>query len=72
MYDSMLIESFSIVLDTYSHGLSVVKIDPATPLINATLVLSVTFVSALTCIIMLHRLKPIEIIRAKDNGGEVS
>ena len=72
MYDSMLIESFSIVLDTYSHGLSVVKIDPATPLINASLVLSVTFISALTCIIILHRLKPIEIIRAKDNGGEVS
>ena len=72
MYNSILVESFSIVLDTYTHGMSVVKIAPETPLVNAILVLSITFISALICVVILHRLKPIEIIRAKDNGGEVS
>ena len=72
VYNDILIESFSIVIDSYAHDLSVVKISPITPIINSLLVLLVTFVSALICVIMLLRLKPIEIIRAKDNGGEVS
>ena len=72
VYNDILIESFSIVIDSYAHDLSVVKISPITPIINSLLVLLVTFVSALICVIMLLKLKPIEIIRAKDNGGEVS
>jgi ABC-type antimicrobial peptide transport system permease subunit len=72
LYNRILIESFSIVLDTYAHDLTVVNIAPTTPFLNALLVLSITFISALICVLMLHKLKPIEIIRAKDNGGEVS
>lgn len=72
LYNRILIESFSLVLDTYAHGLTVVNIAPMTPILNALLVLSITFISALICVLLLHKLKPIEIIRAKDNGGEVS
>ena len=72
LYNRILIESFSLVLDTYASDLTVVNIAPTKPLLNALLVLSITFISALICVRLLHKLKPIEIIRAKDNGGEVS
>ena len=72
VYNRILVDSFAVVINTYAHDLSIVKIAPITPIVNASLVLSITFISALICIVLLHRLKPIEIIRAKDNGGEVS
>jgi ABC-type antimicrobial peptide transport system permease subunit len=72
VYNKILVESFSIVLNTYPHDISIVRLSPWTPVINSVLVLFTTFMSALISVLVLRKLKPIEIIRAKDNGGEVS
>lgn len=72
LYNDLLVESFALVLDTYTFDLDVVNMPAYVPILNAGLVVVITMLSALMALLMLRRLKPIEIIRAKDNGGEVS
>ena len=72
VYNEILVESFSMVLNTYAHDISVINMSPWVPVINSALVIMTTLISALISLLVLRKLKPIEIIRAKDNGGEVS
>ncbi len=72
VYNEILVESFSMVLNTYAHDISVINMSPWIPVINSALVIMTTLISAFISLLVLRKLKPIEIIRAKDNGGEVS
>ena len=72
LYNSILVESFSMVLNTYAFDLQVVNMPAWLPIVNSAAVILVTLTSALISLLVIRNLKPIEIIRAKDNGGEVS
>ena len=72
LYNKILVESFSLVIGTYAFDLQIINMSPWLPIFNSALVIVITLVSALISLLVLRNLKPIEIIRAKDNGGEVS
>jgi hypothetical protein len=71
-YNTILVESFAVVLGTHAFDIRVINMPGWLPYVNAALVVVITLVSALVSLLVLRNLKPIEIIRAKDNGGEVS
>lgn len=71
-YNAILVESFAMVLNTNAFDIKVINMPIWLPIINAVLVIVITMASALISLLVLRNLKPIEIIRAKDNGGEVS
>ena len=71
LFDTILTESFAMVLGTYTFGISVVNMPVWLPVVSAVLVVFITLAAALIALRFVKNLKPIEIIRAKDNGGEV-
>ena len=71
LFDTILTESFAMVLGTYTFGISVVNMPVWLPVVSAVLVVFITLAAALIALGFVKNLKPIEIIRAKDNGGEV-
>ncbi|MBR5139624.1 MAG: ATP-binding cassette domain-containing protein, partial [Clostridia bacterium] len=71
LFDAILTESFAMVLGTYTFGISVVNMPVWLPVVSAVLVVFITLAAALIALGFVKNLKPIEIIRAKDNGGEV-
>jgi ABC-type antimicrobial peptide transport system permease subunit len=71
IFDSILTDSFALVLGTYTFDISIVNMPMWLPVINSVMIVFVTFISALISLRVIRKLKPIEIIRAKDNGGEV-
>ena len=71
IFDSILTNSFALVLGTYTFDISIVNMPMWLPIINSVMIVFVTFMSALVSLRVIRKLKPIEIIRAKDNGGEV-
>ncbi len=72
LYDTILIESFAMVLNTNAFDLTIVNMPLWLPIVNAIMVIVVTVATSLISLLVIRNLKPIEIIRAKDNGGEVS
>ena len=71
VYNTILAESFAMVLNTHAFDINVINVPIWLPIINSAMVVVVTLASALISLLVLKNLKPIEIIRAKDNGGEV-
>jgi hypothetical protein len=71
-YNTILVESFALVLNTNAFDIRVINMPAWLPYLNSAMVILITFVTALISLRVLKKLKPIEIIRAKDNGGEVS
>lgn len=71
MYNSILVTSFATVLNTKAFDIRVINMPAWLPIVNAALVMVTTVASAIISLLVLRNLKPIEIIRAKDNGGEV-
>ncbi len=72
LYNSILVESFCLILNTYAFDLQIVNMPSWLPIVNSVAVVFITLASALISLLVIRNLKPIEIIRAKDNGGEVS
>ena len=72
VYNRLMIESFSTILNTYAYDITVVNRTVGSSVFNSLLVIAITLVSASISLVKLKKLKPIEIIRAKKNGGEVS
>ena len=72
VYNKLIIESFSMILNTYAYDITLVDRSLVITLSNSLLVITITSISALISLVTLKRLKPIEIIRAKKNGGEVA
>ncbi len=72
VYNTILVESFAMVLNTNAFDIRIINMPSWLPILNAALVIVITVASALVALLVLRNLKPIEIIRAKDNGGEVS
>ena len=72
VYNRLIVESFSMILNTYAFDLTVVSRSAATTAFNSLLIVVITFISATLSLIKLKKMKPVEIIRAKKNGGEVS
>ena len=72
VYNTILVESFAMVLNTHAFDIRIINMPSWLPILNAALVIAITLISALVSLLVLRKLKPIEIIRAKDNGGEVS
>ena len=71
VYDKILVESFALTLNTKPFDINVVDLSWGLLAINAVLVLAVSAISSVIALLVIRNLKPIEIIRAKDNGGEV-
>ena len=71
VYNTILVESFAIVLNTCAFDIRVINMPQWLPYLNAALVIVITIVSAFVSLAVLRKLKPIEIIKAKDNGGSV-
>ncbi len=71
-YNTILVESFAMFLNTNAFDIRVINMPAWLPYLNSALVIVITLVTALVSLRVLKKLKPIEIIRAKDNGGEVS
>ena len=71
LFDSILTSSFAMVLGTHTFDISIVNMSPWLPLISSVAVIFITLAAALISLRVIKHLKPIEIIRAKDNGGEV-
>ena len=72
LYNSILVESFALVLNTNAFDIRVINMPEWLPIVNAIGVVVLTVASAVVSLLVIKNLKPIEIIRAKDNGGEVS
>ena len=72
MYNAILVESFALVLNTNAFDIRVINMPDWLPIVNAIGVVVLTATSAIVSLLVIKNLKPIEIIRAKDNGGEVS
>ena len=72
MYNAILVESFALVLNTNAFDIRVINMPDWLPIVNAIGVVVLTAASAIISLLVIKNLKPIEIIRAKDNGGEVS
>ena len=72
IYNTILVESFALVINTYAFDVRIINMPSWLPIVNAVGVLVITVASALAALLVVRNLKPIEIIRAKDNGGEVS
>ena len=71
VYNTILVESFAMVLNTYAFDIRVINMPAWLPYLNSALVVVLTLVSALVSLLVLKKLKPIEIINAQDNGGSV-
>ena len=71
VYNTILVESFAMVLDTYAFDIRVINMPAWLPYLNSALVVVTTLVSAFVSLVVLKKLKPIEIINAKGNGGSV-
>lgn len=71
LFDSILTRSFAMVLGTHTFDIHVVNMSLWLPVINSVMVVFITLAAALISLRVIRKLKPIEIIRAKDNGGEV-
>lgn len=72
VYNRLIVESFSMILNTYAYDITLVERSFGASLFNSALVIIITFISATIALIKLKKSKPIEIIRAKKNGGEVA
>ena len=72
LYNTILVESFAVVLNTCAFDIRVINMPAWLPYLNSAMVILITLITALVSLRVLKNLKPIEIIRAKDNGGEVS
>ncbi len=72
LYNRLLVESFSVILNTYAYDITVVDRSMLTSVFNSLLIIAITSISAWLSLATLKKLKPIEIIRVKENGGEIS
>ena len=72
VFNKILVESFALTLNTYAFDIRVINMPDWIPVLNSLGVIMITMASALIALLVIKKLKPIEIIRAKDNGGEVS